>query len=670
MHRGTDGFGHRKIGVRALATAVSASLIALPAFASNDLAELSLEELMNVEVTSVSKRAQSKADTAASITVITAEDIRRSGMTSVPDLLRLVPGVQVAQITANRWAIAARGFNEEFSNKLLVLIDGRSVYTPYFGGTYWDIQDYPLEDVERIEVIRGPGGTVWGENAVNGVINIITKTAGETQGALVSAQGGTPGYGGTLRYGGTAGEKLQYRVFGHGFSVFDYDTTSRYSAHDEWGQFRIGSRMDFQPTEADDARLSFEYYQQDADSTFPSASTPGAFDTAYNEANGGHALGTWNHAFSPLSNLRAQAYYDRTNRDSPNASGEDRNTVDVDVQHDLQMPDAKLAVSPDWTLVEAVDLSWGGSVRWSSNHLSPAATAAVDPNEDEFWLGNGFLQLTSHSWKKRVALSLGTKLGFNTWSGFEYQPSFRFLVKPVENHSVWGAVSRAVRIPTQVDRDVRIGIGALTLTGSSDTRGEDLTAFELGYRFSYLDRLTTELSLYYNLYENVRAFIFVEFFPEPTLRFVNQGRAASRGLELETSLRLFDWWTATLGYAFFDVDEDYPASNVVFTPAKGANPDHQVVLRNRFDVGERVSFDAAVAWVDGLSGQIPAGQTQNVEQYVRLDLRAAWRPVDGLELAIVGQNLTDPRHYQYADIQLSESSQIPRTVHGSVRIDF
>jgi len=659
------------LGVQACMAMATSALLALPARASSDLAELSLEELMNIEVTSVSKRAQSKADTAAAITVITAEDIRRSGMTSVPDLLRLVPGVQVAQITANRWAIGVRGFNEEFSNKLLVLIDGRSVYTPYFGGTYWDIQDYPFDDIERIEVIRGPGGTVWGENAVNGVINIITKSASETQGTLVSALGGTQGYRGTTRYGGAVGEKIHYRVFAHGFDTFDYDTNRRYSAHDEWGQFRVGSRIDAQPTEADAARLSFEYYQQDADSTFPSTTTPGSFDTAYNEANGGHVLGTWNHVFDERSSLRTQAYYDRTNRDSPNASGEDRSTADLDVQHDVTFPDAKLVVGPGLELLESADLSWGGSFRYSANHLSPANQAAVVPNHDVFKNGNGFLQLTGHAWEDRVSVSLGTKIGVNNWSGFEYQPSFRALVKPAEGHSVWGAISRAVRLPTQVDRDVRIGIGSTLLTGTNDTRGEDLTAFELGYRFSPFARVTTELSLYYNLYDNARAFKIIGLVDgEFVIRFANQGRAAARGLELETKIQLTDWWTATIGYAFFDVDEDFPANNIVFTPAKGANPDHQVVLRQRFEAGDRVSFDASLFYVDGLSGQVPAGHTKNVQDYVRLDLRAAYRPLDWLELAVVGQNLTDPRHYEYADIQLAESSQVPRTVHGSVRIEF
>ena len=655
------------IRLPACVAAAASALLALPALASNELADLSLEELMNIEVTSVSKRAQSKADTATAITVITAEDIRRSGMTSVPDLLRLVPGVQVAQITANRWAIGVRGFNEEFSNKMLVLIDGRSVYTPYFGGTYWDIQDYPFDDIERIEVIRGPGGTIWGENAVNGVVNIITKSARETRGALIAAQGGTQGYRGTTRYGGTVGDKLDYRVFAHGFDTFDYDTTRRYSAHDEWAQFRVGTRLDAQPTNADAARLSFEYYQQDADSTFPSTSNPGSFDTAYNEANGGHVLGTWTHTFDANSSLRTQAYYDRTNRDSSNASGEDRSIADFEFQHDLQMPDAQLDLGSDLRLLESADLSWGGSFRYSENHLSPANRAAVVPNHDQFKNGNAFLQLTGHSWEKRVAVSLGTKLGVNNWSGFEYQPSFRVLVKPEEGHSVWGAISRAVRLPTQVDRDVRIGIGPLLLLGSNDTRGEDLTAFEVGYRFTPFERLTAELSLYYNLYENARAFVFVG---PGVIRFDNQGRAAARGLELETKIRLTDWWTATIGYAYFDVDEDFPSTNVVFTPAKGANPDHQVVLQQRFDVSDDVSFDASLFYTDGLPGQIPAGRTDNVENYVRLDLRAAYRPFDWLELAVIGQNLTDPRHYEYADIQLAESSQVPRTVHGTVRVEF
>ena len=654
--RRTRGCSARRIIAFAITFAVGLGVLTTSPTAhaaeTDDLAELSLEALLDVEVTSVSKRSQSMFDAAAAITVISNEEIRRSGMTTVPELLRLVPGIQVARITSNRWAISSRGLNEEFTAGLLVLLDGRSLYTHFFGGAYWDIQDYPLEDIDRIEVIRGPGGTVWGENAVNGVINIITKNAAETQGVLVSGYGGTQEVGKTIRYGGQIGDHTAYRVFGRGFRQADYDTNRERRAHDDWIQFRGGARIDSQPTEQDALRLSGEFYDQNSENN-ASAGFPGTFVDTDVDARGGHLLASWRHTFEDDASFFLQAYYDHTERDSSLTGQEVRRTADVEFQH-------------DFGLFSRVDMSWGGNFRFSGSHYSPIATAPIDPNRSNFYLGNAFLQGTSRFFDDRLAVTLGTKVGLNSWSGFEYQPSFRFLAKPVEDHAIWGAVSRAVQLPTQAERDVRTNIGFLTLLGSNDVRSVDLTSFELGYRFRITPRMTAELALYYNLYENTRQF----FANGATATFVTRGEVQTRGGELQLKAAITDWWRVTAGYAYFDVDEDVPAGLIRFTQASGANPDHQVTLHQSFDLLDIVTFDAMLFYVDGLSSTIPAGQPDNVENYVRLDLRLAYAPFDGVELSVTGQNLTERRHYEFSDVQQAQASQVPRSVHGQVRIEF
>ncbi|MBW2500750.1 MAG: TonB-dependent receptor [Deltaproteobacteria bacterium] len=661
--------GRRRTGPargRSLLTLVL--LLAAPVVHAGDLTDLSLEELMNVEVTSVSKKAQSKSDTAAAITVITAEDIRRGGFTLIPEALRTVPGLQVARVDANRWAISARGFNSLFANKLLVLIDGRSVYTPTFGGTYWDVQDYPIEDVERIEVIRGPGGTIWGANAVNGVINIITKNSKDTQGTLLSGYGGSHEYGATGRYGGAIGEDTHYRAYVRGFKVEDQDVRKDGDGTDEWNQVRGGFRADSQPTEKDSFRISVDYYDEDNEQNVLNPLGVPTFVRADYDQRGGNVLIHWQHRLSEESSFQAKAYYDGARREY--FLKEDRHTADVDLQH-------------DFVPIEDVSITWGANYRFSTSHVSgPSAgiPVVIDPNDEDFHLFGGFGQVQVDLFDDMLSLIAGTKLYYDSWVGFEVQPSGRFVLRAAEGHSVWGAVSRAVRTPTQTDRDLALtlpGVPPTVLNGDRGFRSEELLGFELGYRFFALERVNAELSLFWNEYDSVSTLVtrFPPFPPPVNGYFSNRGETSTRGFEVELNLLPTDWWRLRMAYTFLDIDEDEdsplpPDLIIELTDEKDSNPQHQLNVQTFFDLPMGFEFDASLYYVDGLNSVIPTGQTKNVEQYLRLDLRLGYQPFDWLELSLVGQNLTDRRHYEYNDVTLGESTQVPRSGYGKVTLRF
>ena len=641
------------------------------ALAAADLTEISLEELMNIEVTSVSKKAESKMTAAAAITVITAEDIRRGGFTVIPEALRLVPGVSVGRVDANRWAISVRGNAGLFSNKLLVLIDGRSVYTPTFGGTYWDIQDYPIEDVERIEVIRGPGGTIWGANAVNGVINIITKHSKDTQGGLVSGYGGNREYGLTGRYGGKIGEKTHYRAYARGFGFEDYDIDKNKDGEDEWRHVRFGFRSDSELTESDSLRVSGDFYHQDNEQgTLNPAGFappfPPLFRDVYYKQTGGNVLVNWKRDLGDESSLQAKAYYSRDDRQF--LIKESRDTLDLELQHDFRLTDT-------------ASLTWGANYRFSANHFKGKPVGvpiSLSPNDETVHIASGFGQVRIDLLEDTLSLILGTKLGYYSWSGFEFQPSGRIVLKPMEGHSIWGAVSRAVRTPTQAERDIALTIPAaatFTFTGDRAARSEELLSFELGYRFFALERFNLEVSLFWNEYEN-RSDFTAALLPLPPVPgiavFTNRGESTNRGVEVEVNLLPTPWWRIKAAYSYLHIDEDPSDSPFVVSTGKikDDNPKHQFNVESFFDLPMGFEFDIAVYYVDGLPGTTPVVQPKNVEQYVRLDLRLGYQPVDWLELSIVGQNLTDRRHYEGTDFTGGRSTQVPRSGFAKATLTF
>lgn len=642
---------------------VTAAFLLTPmsAAAEADLSDLSLEDLMNLEVTSVAKKKQSKNDAASAITVITSEDLRRGGFTSVPEALRVVPGLQVARIDANRWAISARGFNQEFANKLLVMIDGRSVYTPLFGGVYWDIQDYPIEDIERIEVIRGPGGTIWGANAVNGVINVLTKKSSETQGTLVSGYGGTHELGGTARYGGKATETTDYRVFFKAFEHREYDVQQKFDGRDEWNSGRVGLRFDGTAGEKNEWRLSSDYYQVNQERGVFIGT---GFATDNQESKGGNVLLNWKHDAGQHGEMTTQVYYDRTYRHA--TIEEDRHIADVDFHHDI---------SWDFDHADHAQLSWGMHYRFSTSHTNGIPTQSISPDDEDFHQGGGFIQGQLDVLSQKVSLVGGVKLGANNWSGFEVQPSVRVLVKPTEGHAIWGAVSRAVRTPTQLDRNLVATIPvatppfAINLVGNDQQRSEDLLSFEAGYRFFAAKKITAELSFFHNLYEDVSSLTG----SYPNFQFANEGDVQTTGGELEINFLPVDGWRLALGYSVLEIEADVPTTPLSGTAVTNSSPQHQVVLRSFVDLPMDFELDTSLYWVDGLrdvvQNRVPTSR-RNVEQYFRLDVRIGYRPTDWLELALVGQNLIDARHAEFNDVQSNLATEVPRSGYGRITLRF
>ncbi len=633
-------------------------VVAGSADAAEHLLELSLEDLMNVEVTSVSKKAESKHHAAAAITVITADDLRRGGFTSVPEALRIVPGLQVARIDASRWAISIRGFRQEFSNKLLVMIDGRSLYTPLFGGVVWAEQNFAMEDIERIEVIRGPGGTLWGANAVNGVINIITKTAADTQGVHGHLFAGTQEAGLAARVGSTIGEDTHFRVSGKAEKVQDFDLDADSNANDEWGQLRFGTRTDTKVGDRGELTVLADYFDLDlerAEGVRDVFFNVVDFNRTDNRSRGGDVQARYTQDLESAGHIEAKAYYDVVARRITNE--EESHTLDLAFQHDFE-------------LTPALGMIWGTEYRyWTSHTGDPIGPIGYVPNDTEFHLGDAFVQFQLDLLDDHLTLIAGTKLGVNNWSGFEYQPSGRIVFKPVSGHTLWAAVSRAVRTPSFTDRDLVGSIGPIGLRGEGDVRSEELFSAEFGYRFYALDRFTAELSGFYSEYEDLLSLTGTF----PTYSFDNALESKMHGAELELSFLPIDRLRITTSYSFMVIDEDLPSPAIQFpltTRQNDSDARHQVTIRSFLQLPRDVQLDSALYWVDGLEGVTPTLRPDNVTQYFRLDLRLAWRPIEAIELSVVGQNLLDGRHAEYFDIQGNQSSQIPRSGYVMVRIDL
>jgi iron complex outermembrane receptor protein len=625
------------------------------------LADLSLEDLMEIEVTSPSKRAERLGETSAAVYVISNEDIRRSGLNSIPELLRLVPGLHVAQIDASRWAITSRGFNSQFANKLLVLIDGRTVYTHLFSGVFWDVQDVLLEDIDRIEVIRGPGGTLWGANAVNGVINIITKSAKDTHGALAAGGGGTlTGPFGHGRYGTSLGDNVHVRGYVKYFDRNAMETDDGGEANDQWHMTRGGFRTDWDASEKDLVTVQGDYYGGEAGATL--------LNSVDNEEDmsGGNILGRWRHTFSKESDLSVQLYYDRTERDVQYLIEEDRNTFDVEIEHRRR-------------LFSIHDVVVGFGYRLLNDNITNRAiTFTPDSRTDN--LVSGFIQDQIPLFDDRVQLTIGSKFESNSYTGFEYQPSIRGLWKVHPRHRLWAAVSRAVRTPSRADDDVAFLFPSgpppaptLLISGDSGFNSEKLLAYELGYRVEPIDDLTFDLATYYNDYDDLRT-TEVGGVPLPSPPFPpltlpaplgNRAKAHGYGVELAADWSVTRWWKLSAWYTFMNlnVDRDQDSTDPTVEGSDDDTPIHQVHFRSRLNLPRNFEFDTNLFWVDNV-------QNQNVGSYTRLDLRLGWRPIEYVELSLVGQNLTENRHPEFGNGFFSVRSQVPRSVYGMVTLRY
>jgi iron complex outermembrane receptor protein len=643
----------------------------------SDLTELSLEELMHVEVTSVSKRAQPLAQTAAAIFVLTQDDIRRSGATSIPEALRMVPGLQVARLDANKWAISSRGFNGRFANKLLVLIDGRSVYTPLFSGVYWDVQDTLMEDIDRIEVIRGPGATLWGANAVNGVINIITKKAKDTQGGLVVGGAGTEERGFTgMRYGTKLSDNTHVRAYGKFFARGAQATATGDAATDSWNQTRGGMRMDHTANNGDNLTLQGDYYSGEYGERLTTPTLVSPFSQTSDikaQVAGGNLLGRWTHEVSPTSGFTLQLYYDRTERSSRVLS-EKRDIADIDFQHHV-------------TLGTRQNVIWGLGYRFTNGQLTNSQTIQFTPQSRLLNLWSGFLQDEIALMPKAVTLTLGTKVEHNDLTGLVVQPNGRLRWTPTEHQTIWTSVSRAIRTPSQAEDDVRInqrtappsaatgGLPALAaLVGNRGYGNEKTLAYEVGYRNQLTSTLSADLAAFYNNYKDLRTTepgaISVETNPTPVHLLApynasNKLRAETYGIEAAVEWRPVEWWRIQPSYTYLkmqlytDRSADPTAGD-----AKGQSPAHQFSIRSLMSLPHNIELDLWGRYVDRLTvAQVPS--------YVTLDTRLGWKPTKQLEISLVGQNLLDSHRPEFREkIVSSAPTEIQRGVYGKVTWRF
>jgi iron complex outermembrane receptor protein len=629
--------------------------------------KMSLDELMNVEVTSVAKRESTVGQSPAAIFVVSQEDIRRSGATSIPEALRSVPGLEVAQTNSNNWAISARGFNSTGANKLLVLIDGRSVYDPLTGGVNWDVQNTVMQDLDRIEVIRGPAGALWGENAVNGVINIITRSAKDTQGLLITAIGGTEDRAfGDVRYGWKICDDAYARVY---VKHFERDQTllpSGAGGGDAWQMSQAGFRVDWQPST--DNRYTFhgDIYEGYENNHTPFGA-PGTFVTSDANLAGGNVVGLWEHDLGGGSDLKLQMYYDRTHRTLPDSPIEsfkyDIDTFDVDFQHHVHLD-------------EAQEFIWGLGYRAYSDQVRNTSILTLEPNHRAIQIISLFAQYEFQIIKDRLRLTLGSKFEHNDFIGFEVQPNARLLLNIDPHQTAWAAVSRAVRAPTRIEEDLHViqfpipGAPPLNLDGNRGVTSETVLAYEVGYRVEPADRISLDVATFYNVYKHL---LSVDN-PNPATPFNflenNDFHGTTYGIEVGATFKAADWWTIRAAYTYLKMElRPDPGSTDRTTEAGAGNsPNNQVYVRSSMNLPHNLEFDLMGRYVDQLTGFNPlhmAGTSDTVPPYISLDARLGWRPNEHLEISAVGQNLLDNQHPEFGGGNATRH-EIPRSVYGMV----
>ncbi len=619
--------------------------VATPATAQSidELRSMSIEQLANVDVTSVTKSPEALSAAPGSIHVITRDDIARAGATTLPEALRLAPNLQVARRGAADWVITARGMSgnadaQNFPNKLLVLIDGRSVYSPLYSGVYWDMQSVVLDDVERIEVISGPGATMWGANAVNGVINVITRKSGDTQGLLVDVEAGDQEQTASLRYGGTIGGSATYRVYAKGVRDEAFDLAAGGPAGDQWRRLQGGFRIDWAVAPRDAVTVQGDAYAGTIGHPGNDERIAGRNLTA----RWRHANGAGDGAEEGAGALQVQLYYDRAMRADATTGRFALDTYDIDLQHDFALGTAQHIV-------------WGGGARVSHYFIDGISALTFAPARRTLFLGNAFVQ-DSIAIGKAATLVIGVKAEDDPYVGVSVLPSVRGSLKLGKGATLWAAVSRAIRSPTPFDRDVEERLGALLyLTGDRDFRTEKLTAYEAGLRTQMGGMASLSVSGFYNVYDDLRS---IEVTPATfiPLHWGNRINAQSWGIEAEATIKPAPWWRLTAGYSYLHerVTFDPDASGLLGAAQIGDDPHHQASLRSSFDLGA-VTLDAALRHV----GQRP---DPVVPAYTEADAQIGWRVSPHLLLSVTGTNLLHASHIEFAG-----GERVPRSVLFGVR---
>ncbi|GAA4650040.1 TonB-dependent receptor plug domain-containing protein [Kistimonas scapharcae] len=687
-----------------LAVALCSLFSTSAAIAEDDFLDMSLEELVSLEVTSVSKKSQSIMESAAAVYAITQEDIRRSGAKTIPDLLRMVPGLQVSKVNGNAWSVSSRGFNSVFSNKLLVLIDGRTVYTPLYSGVTWDIQDVMLADIDRIEVIRGPGAALWGSNAVNGVINIMTRSADDTQGAYAEVGAGSYEQGfGSFRYGGQLGESAFYRVY-YKYNDRDHQETlnstlaQKYAsiglddspeAGDGWNMNRTGFRIDWDKTADDTFTLQGDLYKghtratvKTFDRTFPGT---GTFVSPSNRQFGANALGRWTHTLSDTSEAITQVYYDRYENSDVRAPRH-RDTWDIDFQH-------------RFLATENQEITWGFGYRKVDNKVYQSDFVYFDPRSRTTELYSAFIQDEITLVPDRWRMTLSSRFENNEFTGDEIQPNARIIFTPDTQQSFWAAISKSVRTPSIVEGDSEVygfeeldlsvynpllGDGFVVFTGNKELKSEKLFSYELGYRNILSENLSIDATVFLNHYKDLAATSLGSTCPDTltplggplcattapnipphylVVTIDNVLEGDGYGFELAADWQVRDNWKLKLAYGFLQMDMHATDNNAVTTAIEpifeNVTAEHNMSLMSRHNLADDWELDLWLRYQDNVSGV-------SVPSFVTADIRVAKR-VGNFEFAIVGQNLLDSQHPEYLDRYTGiVTTEVPRSIYGQV----
>jgi iron complex outermembrane receptor protein len=618
-----------------------------PSTNSPILANLTFEQLSQITITTASQRPEVLARTPAAVTVLTGNDLQRSGVVSIPEALRLVPGMDIGRINSSRYAVTARGFSDEFANKLLVLMDGRSVYTPQFSGVFWDTQDLVMEDVDRIEVVRGPGGTAWGANAFNGVVNVVSKSARDTQGGMVSASGGTFDQSAVaVRYGGKINDHTWYRVFAKGSRHDETFSASGQGLGDDWNSTLGGFRVDSEVSEEN--RYMVQGGVTHVAPLQYSQGNPDRFMSL-----GGYLQGKWNHSFSESSELETQVYYDALRRDTvQNTVNTD--TLDFEARHRLEWGERNL-------------FHWGLNYRYINSRPSSTPQHEFIPAEQSIHQAGMFIEDEYSFIPKTLQLSLGCKLEYYSLAGWEPLPNARLSWTPEKNHTFWASIARGVRTPSTDGRYLNINTPSLVGLPKATGETEKLIAYEAGYRAIVGERLNLDLTGFIHTYSDLGVTKQIGGPVPVVVQSVNEGGGHAWGVEPGVTWQSTDWWRWRATYSFIEmslVDHSPAYAAAALRRTETIVPSHQASLWWSFQPHKNVDLDSILRYVD-------ERRARNIPQYLTFDLRVAWRLTSSLELAVAGQNLLDSHHQEYtASPGFPTISEVPRSVYAKLTWKF
>jgi iron complex outermembrane recepter protein len=631
-------------------------IVSQQSYAAIDYFELDPEQLLSAQVLSVSKHLESVAEAPAAIYLVTNEDIQRSGVTTVPDALRIVPGVDVARNDSNTWAVSIRGFNSSLANKLLVMIDGRTIYNPVFGGAFWEAHDLFLADIERIEVIRGPGGTLWGANAVNGVINIITKSASATQDNLISGLIGNEELGTVAaRHGGKLAADAHYRVYSKAFKRDASKALNGRDAYDSWDGLRSGFRIDW-PRSVTVQGDIYRNHTQQRRANYALVAPYAPIENQLIEYSGANLLGRWTQQYADRAQFNVQAYIDWTQRDEPINFLDRRTTYDLEAQYDLAPKGAQ-----HWTL--------GAGIRYLTDEkISQSPNAAFSPQSRQDAIYQAFVQDKIALVANKAYLTLGAKAEHTELSGLNVQPNGRVQVHIDDNKSLWLAASQAVRTPTPFETDLTTTLDSMpgariALAPNEKFVAEELTAYELGYRQQITATLFTDITTFYNDYKKLQSFrigsgTLINNGVDPVhafipVRFTNEATGISKGFEAVLGWSPDADIKFTASYTHFELD--LHTIDALQESLEGANPVDQLAVRMFWNITSDWTFDTSAYYVDAL----PFG---DIDSYVRVDVNFGGRISKDLRFNIIAQNLLDSAHQELQQLNDENSSEVQRSL--------